>query len=228
MTDFEAQVYATIIGGGIAAAVSFILAWQSNRAVSKRDKEERRQNHKSALLKLQMRASILASDVTNTMRTIDDMMRAANRAGRTGWPKHARITSIVGSYDKISFPVDELEPLVEAKEFELVNDLIEISMRHQAFMEAISTYSRMRLELKNKVTIASTDGNVLGAMLDDHELRQLQPYLIELETLISQALEMGRDLEAQTKRTVTKVGPAARKFLADPHFPKIQYDTPTA
>jgi hypothetical protein len=223
MADFFIQMSATIVGAIIAAAVAFALARQSNLAIEKRDLTQRKQMQKSALLKLQLRASLLTSDVTSTMGTIDRMFIDANKAGRTGWPKHARIQSIIGSYEKISFPIEELEPLIEAKEFDLVQGLVEISMRHQSFLEAISTYSRLRLELKNKVTIANADNNVLGANLDAHEYKQLQPFLIELETLIDQAIKMGRDIETQARAITAKIGPAARLLLKDPTFPKLTF-----
>lgn len=224
MVELLIPIVGTIVGGAISATVAFILAKQSNAAIEARDLRQRKRTKKSALLNLQTRASILASDVASTMRTIDSMLAAANAEGRTGWPKHARITSIVGSFESVSFPIEELEPLVEAKEFDLIHGLVEVSMRHKEFSAAISTYSRMRLDLKDKVTISSAAGHVLSAELSKAQLQQLQPYLIELETLIDQAISMGRDIEKQAKSLVERIGPAARKFLADVTFPELTID----
>jgi len=221
VAEFFVQASATVLGAVIAAIVAFVLARQSNTAIEKRDAHQRKQSQKSALLRLQTRASILASDVASTMKVIDIMLAEANAAGRTGWPKHARITSIIGSFETIEFPIEELEPLVEAKEFDLIQGLVEISMRHKEFSTAISTYSQLRLDLKNKVTISRSDGNVLSAELSQTQLQQLQPYLIELETLIDQAISMGRGIEKRANSLVQGIGPAARKFLADNTFPKI-------
>jgi len=226
MVEILIPFASTIVGGAISATVAFVLAKQSNAAIEARELKQRKRNQKSALLRLQTRASILASDVASTMRVIDNMLAEANAAGRTGWPKHARITSIVGSFETIEFPIEELEPLVEAKEFDLVHGLVEISMRHKEFSTAISTYSRMRLDLKDKVTISSASGHVLSAELSKAQLQQLQPYLIELETLIDQAMSMGRDIEKRANSLVEQIGPAARKFLTDNTFPNVTIDDP--
>ncbi|BEV45981.1 hypothetical protein [Afipia carboxidovorans] len=223
MVELIGPLIGTVVGGAISATVAFLLAKQNNRTIEARDAKQRKQLQKSALLKLQMRASILASDVASTMRAIDQMLNEANEAGRSGWPKHARIKPIVGNHEKVSFPIEEMEPLIEAKEFDIVQDLVELSMRHEAFVQAISTYSNLRLDLKNKVTITSVEGSVFGASLNDHELKQLKPYLVELEALIEHALSMGRSLETQAKATITKIGPAARKHLKDQSFPHLTW-----
>ncbi|MDF2618419.1 MAG: hypothetical protein K0S00_1078 [Xanthobacteraceae bacterium] len=226
MTDFEAQLYATLVGAGIATVVSLILAWQSNKAIDKRDREHRKQLQRSMLLKLQIRGSILSSDIASTMNTIDDILRSANELGRVSWPKYAVITPIVGSFESISFSAEELEPLVDANKFEIVHQLVEISTRHQVFIESIMSYNNMRLQLKDKVSVERFDENTGSSLVNDQQLKALQPYFVEMETIISQAICIGRELDVQARKVVAEIGPAAQEYLKDPTFPRIEYAKP--
>jgi hypothetical protein len=191
--DFHAPDIAVLIGGIgggvvgaiVGGAIAWILAHQAAVESRRRDEEERQQAMKSRALRLMVKASLILTDVVGTMQTIDDSLSAANERGLALGPMWQRVMPIVGQQKAFDVDADELAPLIQAKEYALFQEAVDLVMQHQAFVQAVAEYSLKRQALKDHMPApVAVSGGLVTSPMTAEDMARLAPRTLELARLI--------------------------------------------
>jgi gas vesicle protein len=210
-----------VIGAVIGGAISLLLARQASNETAKRDLAAKRERQRAGALRASTKAQQIFTELIATQTLINESIKKADDAGHADGHLWTKVIAPVGGFRPIAIDTDDLVLFVEAEEFDLVNELLQMSMNHETVCEAAKTYAALRSDLKNHMPAHSVQDQVLGAFLSEEDLKRLRPRFLELDTLITDMVARLPQYIEQTKSVASRVGPAARKFLKDPRFPRL-------
>lgn len=209
-----------VLGSGMSAVVSFILAKQTSAETLRRDSEVRRAEQKSYVLRLMVKSSMVLSDVVAIQKTIDQSLSNANDRNLTGEPLWKRVLPMIGSHQTFDIDPAELSPLIAAKDNDLMQASVTLFMQHHNLIEAIKVYAEKRDKVKNIVTTHfEEDRGVITSGLTQAQASALLPLEVELESIITQIRSMLLDLNHIAEKVTYGLGPAMRKYLGDDSIP---------
>ncbi len=209
-----------LLGAVVGGCISYLLARQTNAETAKRDGASRLESKKGEALRLLIKSSLILSQVQATVTSIHRSLENANEHGMGVGPLWERMVPIIGSAPKYAVDASELSPFVEAKEYELVAEFIELVMQHDALNHSVELYSRLRMGLKELIShTEQVDGSMLFSGLTEKEHARILPHLIEIESLAADIKPRSERLLEQARKVTFAIGPAARKHFADPSFP---------
>jgi len=211
-----------LLGAAIATWTSWRLQTQANALTLARDENSRRTRDLSQATKLIFRESFIASDVAATVRSIHESLERANAAGMTAQGMWSRVEPIFGSMDAQPVNVEELEPFIRGKEFDVVHEYVDLAMQHQVLVEAISEYNERRSALKEILPPSERgSGGKFTGYLTEEQLVRVGPYLAEVESLIQTVKQRAETLVDRANRLILTTSEAgARLFGSD--FPCME------
>jgi hypothetical protein len=204
------------LGGAILGS------WVSGRIAGSHADAEKVSKQKTEFFKVMIKSSLIQSDFTNLKRTLDDAVVEANKIGMTNQPKWTKVQSNPDEFEKIEITPDDLVCLFEAREFDLLSDLVAVGMKHSKMIGAFNTYSRLRLELKDHMPKSDMNGPVVGSLLNQDDLLRLQPRFLELSSLLESIDQLLPMYVQESSALSEKLGPAARKYFKDSKFPILK------
>lgn len=111
---------------------------------------------------------------------------------------------------------------MEAKEYNLLSDIIELGMKHARVCDAFNTYSQQRLELKDHMPKNEISGPVVSSLLTKEDRLRLAPRFLELDSLLISIEKLLPEYIDKARSISNRLGPAARKYLNDPNFPLLR------
>lgn len=170
-----------------------------------------------------MQTSIILSDVAGTITSINSSLEGANARGLTSHPLWQRVVPIVGTYSAEPLDLDMLSPFLAAREYELVGQYVEMSMKHQVLGESVKTYYTLRTQMDDSMPrTAVAKSGALYSNLTSEELSKMLPLSTRLEALITSVRSQASELHTLAKIVNTAIGPAARKYFKDKSFPHLE------
>ena len=219
MTDeaLLGNVISLLTGFGGAIVGAFV----SGYVAKSQTREIRKNQQKAEFFKLMIKSSLIQTDFANLQRMITDCIEIAKKNGNQEMALFGKVQSNPGDFDKIVIHPDELTCLFEAREFNLLSDVVELALKHTRLFEAFNAYSRLRSELKDMMPNNEINGSVVGSNLTADEIRRLQPRFLELGSLIDSVVKLLPEYVSVSESVCSKIGPAAQKFFGDQKFPTL-------
>lgn len=214
---FGGVILGAVLGGAIQWWIS-----------TKQANQQKREIQWAQALRAMMQASIVLSDVAATIRSIHSSLEEANAKGLTAQPFWQRIVPMIGTYSAEPLDVEVLGPFLAAREYTLVGQYVEMSMKHQVLGEAVKSYYTLRGQMDDSMprTMVSESGALHSDVTFDERAKML-PLSIRLESLITSIREQSNELYDLAKTVNVAIGPAARKYFNDPSFPHLEvFDDP--
>jgi len=86
----------------------------------------------------------------------------------------------------------------------------------------IEDYGRLRAEFRDMVATQGGSGNVLYAGMTKEVYDRVRARMLEMNTLIETLMPLLPEYIASGRSLITRIGPAARKFLKDDDFPLMK------
>jgi hypothetical protein len=204
------------LGGAILGS------WVGGRIAINQASDEKTNRQKTEFFKVMIKCSLIQSDFTNLKSEMDDAVVKAGEHGLENQPKWTKVQSNPDEFEKIKIEPEDLVCLFEAKEFDLVTDLVAIGMKHSRLIGAFNTYSRLRLEIKDHMPKSEINGPVVGSILNNEDMLRLQPRFLELSSLL-ESIEQHLPIYIKESTLLSeKFGPAARRYFKDPKFPMLK------
>lgn len=215
------NIISAIVGAGAAAIPAFFLARKASTEALLRDQKIRRSAQKAAML----RATVKLTKIVNGLGGLNQHIERSIASAETGMPENpylwSKVTPIIGLGERtVAFDADELAPLLEIGEANLLNDLLELSARYTAINEGLDTYTHRRTLLTDQLSV-TMQGRVGRAGLTDEENAAFVPRFIELDSLVVQFRKMSHSYYASALDIGARFGPAAKRATDDPSFPGL-------
>jgi hypothetical protein len=204
------------LGGAVLGSLVTGRVWESHARNAKREKQ------KAELFKVVIKTSLIQSDFVNLKREIDESIKNANANGLVEMPNWTKVQSDPGNFEQISVSPDDLVSFMEAKEYNLLSDMVELGMKHARICDAFNTYSQQRLELKDHMPQNSVSGPVVSSSLTEQDRLRLAPRFLELDSLLTSIEKLLPEYIEKARSVTNRIGPAARKYLNDPNFPLLR------
>lgn len=218
LSGFGGAALGAVVGGAIAWLLSAQAAADSRR----RDAEVREAETKGRALRLMVKSSLILTDVAAIMHAIDELLSAANAQGLGIGPFWRRVMPIIGPHRSFEVDADEMAPLIAAKEYKLFQQTIDLILGHQTFVQAVMEYSSKRQAMKDIMPppVGGREG-LLTAEFTSEDLARIQPWALELESIIVTIRARGPELRKLGETVTYAIGPAIRKHLRTEDFPKF-------
>jgi len=215
-----------ILGSGLSAWVSFVLAKRTSADVAERDLAAKLEQQKSYVIRLMVKASLVLSDLTSIKEAIDGSLSDANKRNLTGLPFWQRVLPIVGGSQIFDVDPMELTPLIAAKDTKLVQASVALFLQHRNLVEAVKRYGELRGKVKDITSghLGSSDG-VVTTGLTKAQMAELIPYEVELESLVTTIRSRLPSAIELAEKVTFGIGPAMRIFLGDNDMPSLVPDT---
>jgi hypothetical protein len=204
------------LGGAILGS------WVSGRLARNHANAEKTNRQKTEFFKVMIKCSLIQTDLANLKRELDEAVVITDKNGLAHQPKWTKVQSNPDEFDKIEITPDDLVCLFEAREFDLLSDLVAIGMKHSRMIGAFNTYSRLRLEMKDHMPNSGVKGPVVGSILTNEDFLRLQPRFLELSSLLESIDQLLPRYVEESMQLSEKLGPAARKYFKDPKFPVLK------
>lgn len=208
--DFLVQAMATVVGAVIATAVSYHLAFATKREAER-----------ASVYSLITKVSLMTNDIFGVVQHIDDSLIFANDQKNTGLDMWQRIQPLIGLGDPITIEPEELAPMFAAGETNLVNDLIQLQMRHHSTLATMKAYGDLRLALQAKMPIDEVNGGMVSAAIPAADLPRFKADAMALEKVIRDFSSAAREHLTAAFDVGSRVGPAARRMFSDQRFPRL-------
>ena len=200
-----------------AIITSLWLAGRSTREQIKRDQATSRQ----IAMKTTAKLLVVINNVVSSSSYISGCKPRDERQARGS--KWGYITPVANMIDdQLTFDPDEFALLTDGGEVKLAMDVSLLFRRHAASIAAMRHYGAKREDLLMDLPAPfETDGPHAAVMVEGDAGRRLQVRSAALEKFLEgMILATGEDLSlANSVRD--RIGPAFRKILGDPKFPRL-------
>lgn len=210
-----------LLGSLIGAAVSWFLQKAASKDALHQRTLDRITDQKGRWSKLQLQTSITLSDVVASQTAMYNSIESAVANGVSlAAPLWQKLVPMLGMMKPMPIDIDLLAPLIEAKEYDLVSQAIELSMQHQVLNDTIGVYNDLRLSMKDRLAdnFEVREGRI-GTFVSSEEAARLAPVTMELESLARAVRERLNTIVPLARSLTFALGPAAQKYFADPTFP---------
>lgn len=211
LTTWGASLLGALVGGGLSISATMVF----NRQQRKATEVGRAHNV------LQV-ATVMRSQMLNTVGYIDQQLGAGHESIAEGAPKWAVVSPLAISHSDRRFEPDDLSIFIAAREFQLHTDLVTLEMNHQALQEAWVTFCATRRELRDFMNVRARDGKKITSEVDLEKNPQAYLRMMELETLLDSILKQAPQFLLHSQKVMAMIGPAFKRYFRDPKFPGAQ------
>jgi hypothetical protein len=210
-----------VVGSTVSGIISYVLAWQANAAAARLAATERLDRKKAVGLRTILKLKLLADSAYSLNRTIEDGIDKAEAAG-VGGPLVFRMPPVAGSSDQhTQFEAEELALLLEAKENDLLNELMLIGQRQQTLEISLRDYAARKLDLYKMLPPPVMEGPVGHHDLTREQRDALTPFVVDIDALAEGIRASSAEQLAKAADAAQRLGPALRKLFNDPAFPTL-------
>jgi hypothetical protein len=214
-----------IVGGVIGALAGGIPAWllakrQSDEAL-RRDQEQRAENQKA----LAFSAAVKLLHIINSTVSLRDHVRS--RMELLNDPSHSHmepwqvLVPMIGHTDEgtIRFTSEEMGVFTAAKEYDFMQDMMLLALRHSASLATFLEYCSMRNEFRAiGPKPVYFEGQIGGITLTQEEVDSFKPYTIPMNDA-AVGLHLGLDTDQTLARSVAaRFGPITAKHFGVDQF----------
>jgi hypothetical protein len=194
--------------------------------------EQQYEKDRAAAFGLLTKAQKYYSDFANPKKLIDESIEKSGNQLPASAMLWQRIVPISGIPRTMDLKSEDYIILMEASEYELVQDLVTLSMRHDALLDHLANFNRLRQEMRSLMPNAvqlKAGSDALASFLTPQEDSALLPRAMELESIATALKSYLEEDLSLAEKTLTAIGPAIRKQLKDKKFPvlKVTGDSPS-
>lgn len=221
-----------VVGGVIGALAGGIPAWllakrQSDETL-RRDREQRVENQKALAFSVAVKLlHIINSTISlsNHVKSCLALRDDPNRAHMEPWQV---LVPMIGHTDEgsIRFAAEEMGVFAAANEYDLMQDMMLLAVRHSSTLATFQEYCVMRNEFRAiGPKPADFDGQIGGGWLTPEEVDSFKPYTIPMNNVVV-GLGAGLEEDVRLARTIAeRFGPVTAKHFGVPKFADLTFPT---
>jgi hypothetical protein len=206
----SSDMVSAIVGGLIGALAGGIPAWalakrQSNEMLL-RDREQRVENQKALAFSVVVKLLHIINSTVSLSNHVKSCLALRDDPANTHMEPWQVLVPMIGHTDEgsIRFTSDEMGVFAAANEYDFMQDMMLLAMRHSSSLAVFQEYCSMRNEFRAigpKPT--DFDGQIGGGWLTPEEVSKFKPYTIPMNNVVI-GLDTGLDKDVCLARTVSK------------------------
>lgn len=222
---------AAIVGGLIGALAGGIPAWalaqrQSNETL-RRDREQRIENQKA----LAFSVAVKLLHITNSTISLSNHFKAClalrNEPARAHMEPWQVLVPMIGHADDegaIRFTAEEMGIFAAMNEYDFMQNMMLLAVRHSSSLSAFKEYCVMRNEFRAiGPKPQDFDGQIGGGWFTPEELNCYKPYTIPMNNVVV-GLDAGLEEDVRLARSVAeRFGPVTAKHFKVAKFADLTF-----
>ncbi len=224
------EMIAAIVGGVIGAFAGGIPAWllakrQSDETL-RRDREQRIENQKALTFSTTVKLMLIINSTISLNKHIKSCMSLRDDPSCAHMEPWQVLVPMVGFTDEgsIRFSAEEMAVFAAANEYNLMQDMLLLAVRHSSSLASFQEYCARRdafLPIGPKPE--AFEGQIGSAFITQEEADTFKPYTIPLNN-VALGLSAGLDEDVRLARTIAeRFGPATAKFFKVKRFASLTF-----
>lgn len=219
-----------IVGGLIGALAGGIPAWalakhQSNETL-RRNREQRVENQKALAFSVVVKLLHIINSTVSLSNHVKSCLALRNDPARAHMEPWQVLVPMIGHTDEgsIRFTADEMGVFAAANEYDLMQDMMLLAVRHSSSLSTFKEYCVMRNELRaHWPKPEGFDGQIALGSLTQDEVNGLKIYTIPLNSVVV-GLDAGLEEDGRLARTVAeRFGPVTARYFEVERFANLTF-----
>lgn len=215
--------WVALASGALGAILGGLISWLTTWALARQAaKQNAKEMGKSRGLRTLTKLSLAANETRAVVQFFDGCLKGS-KPGEMKWP---RVHAHPGNYEPFPIEPDDLLVFVEAKEYDLYINVIQVFQEHRTLCEGMNAYMQLRNEMTRDLPIDAIKNEIVVS-----DLTKIAPSnrhkMMQLESLLNSMID---SLPAQWQRasdTIATLTPALRKHLNDSSIPFMKMLDPS-
>lgn len=219
-----------IVGGVIGALAGGIPAWllakrQSDETL-RRDREQRVDNQKALAFSVVVKLLHIINSTVSLSNHVKSCLAVRDA------PEHAHmepwqvLVPMIGHTDEgsIRFTADEMAVFAAANEYDLMQDMMLLAVRHASSLASFQEYCVMRNEFRAiGPKPADFNGQIGGGWLTQEEADSFKPYTIPMNNVVV-GLDAGLNEDERLARAIgERFGPTTKRMFKVERFADLTF-----
>lgn len=229
----SSDMTSAVVGGLLGALAGGVPAWalakrQSNETL-RRDREQREENQKA----LAFSVAVKLLHIINSTISLNNHLRSCLAIRQDPAHEHMEpwqvVVPIVGNTDQeasIRFTAEEMAVFAGMSEYDLMQDMMLLAVRHSSSLATFKEYCVMRNEFRSVGPKPQDfDGQIGGGWLTPEEVIKFKPYTIPMNNVVI-GMEGGLAEDVQLARSVAeRFGPVTARHFKVNKFADLTFPT---
>jgi hypothetical protein len=217
----SSDMTSAIVGGLIGALAGGIPAWalakrQSNE-ILRRDREQRVENQKALAFSVAVKLLHIINSTVSLSNHIKSCLALRNDPARAHMEPWQVLVPMIGHTDdegSIRFTAEEMAVFAAMNEYDFMQDMMLLAVRHSSSLSAFKEYCVMRNEFRAiGPKPQDFDGEIGGGWLTPQEVDGYKPYTIPMNNLVV-GLDDGLEEDVRLARSVAeRFGPVTAMYF---------------
>jgi hypothetical protein len=219
-----------IVGGIIGALAGGLPAWllakrQSDETL-KRDREARVDTQKSLAFSSGVKLLHIINSTIGLSNHVESCLAIKSDPARKHMESWQVLIPMVGHTDEgsIRFTSEEMGVLASAGEYDFMQDMMLLALRHASAISAFQSYCQMRNDFRSiGPKPQDFDGQIGGGYLNPEEINSYKPYTIPLNSLADGLSERLREDIKLARNVSERFGEATKKHFKVEKFMDLTF-----
>lgn len=219
-----------VVGGVIGALAGGIPAWllakrQSDETL-RRDREQRVENQKALAFSVVVKLLHIINSTVSLNNHLKSCLALRDDPAHAHMEPWQVLVPMIGHTDEgsIRFTAEEMAVFAAANEYDFMQDMMLLAVRHSSSLATFHEYCVMRNEFRT-IGPKPTDfnGQIGGGWLSPEEVDSFKPYTIPMNNVVV-GLEAALDEDERLARSVAeRFGPVTAKYFEVAKFADLTF-----
>lgn len=219
-----------VVGGVIGALAGGIPAWllakrQSDETL-RRDREQRVENQKALAFSVAVKLLHIINSTVSLSNHVKSCLALRDDPDRAHMEPWQVLVPMIGHTDEgsIRFAAEEMGVFAAANEYDLMQDMMLLAVRHSSSLATFQEYCVMRNEFRAiGPKPEDFDGQIGGGWLTPEEVDSFKPYTIPMNNVVI-GLDAGLEENVRLARTIAeRFGPVTAKHFKVAKFADLTF-----
>lgn len=220
-----------IVGGLIGALAGGIPAWalakrQSNETL-RRDREQRVENKKALAFSVVVKLLHIINSTISLSNHVKSCLALRNDPAHSKMEPWQVLIPMIGHADdegSIRFSAEEMAVFSSFNEYDFMQDMMLLAMRHSSSLATFKEYCVMRNDFRVRGPKPKDfNGQIGGGWLTPEEVDSYKPYTIPMNNVVL-ALDAGLEEDVRLARSVAqRFGPVTAKHFGVAKFANLTF-----
>ena len=227
-SDMASAIVGGLIGALAGGLPAWVLAKRQSNEVLRRDREQRVENQKTLAFAVCVKLLHIINSTISLSNHVKSCLALRDDPANAHMEPWQIVIPMIGHTDEgsIRFTANEMGVFAAASEYDFMQDMMLLAVRHSSSLATFQEYCTMRNDFR-AIGPKPTDftGQIGGGWLTPEEVIRLKPYTIPMNNVVV-GLDGGLDKDVCLARTVAeRFGPVTARYFGVTKFADLTFPT---